>query len=99
MSYAVDLHTHSPYAHGTSKRLTFENLAKWARIKGIDLLVSGDFTQPVWAAETRAKLRDLGNGLFEYGGRPVHPGHGGQLQRDARGAATAGAHPRLRAQL
>ena len=68
MSYAADLHTHSPYAHGTSRRLTFENLAKWARIKGIDLLASGDFTQPVWAAETRAKLRDLGNGLFEHGG-------------------------------
>ena len=68
MSYAADLHTHSPYAHGTSKRLTFENLAKWARIKGIDLLASGDFTQPVWAAETRAKLRDLGDGLFEHGG-------------------------------
>ena len=68
MSYAADLHTHSPYAHGTSKRLTFENLARWARIKGIDLLASGDFTQPVWAAETRAKLRDLGDGLFEHGG-------------------------------
>ena len=68
MSYAADLHTHSPYAHGTSKRLTFENLAKWARIKGIDLLASGDFTQPMWAAETRAKLRDTGDGLFEHGG-------------------------------
>ena len=68
MSYAADLHTHSPYAHGTSKRLTFENLAKWARLKGIDLLASGDFTQPVWAAETRAKLRDTGDGLFEYDG-------------------------------
>ena len=68
VSYAVDLHTHSPHAHGTSKRLTFENLAKWARIKGIDLLASGDFTQPVWAAETRAKLRDTGDGLFEHGG-------------------------------
>ena len=68
MPYAVDLHSHSPYAHATSKRLTFENLAKWARIKGIDLLASGDFTQPVWAAETRTKLRDLGDGLFEHGG-------------------------------
>ena len=68
MSYSADLHTHSPYAHGTSKRLTFENLAKWARTKGIDLLASGDFTQPVWAAETREKLHDLGDGLFEHGG-------------------------------
>jgi len=68
LSYAADLHIHSPYAHGTSRRLTFENLAKWARTKGIDLLASGDFTQPVWAAETKAKLRDMGDSLFEHGG-------------------------------
>jgi uncharacterized protein (TIGR00375 family) len=68
VSYAADLHTHSPFAHGTSGQLSFENLARWARTKGIDLLASGDFTQPQWLAETRSKLRDTGNGLFENGG-------------------------------
>ena len=68
MSYVADLHLHSPYARGTSRQLTFENLASWARIKGIDLLSSGDFTHPVWLEETRSKLRDAGNGLLELDG-------------------------------
>ena len=68
MTYAADLHTHSPFAQGTSKQLSFENLARWARIKGIDLLASGDFTQPQWLQETRASLRETGDGLFEHGG-------------------------------
>ena len=68
MTYVADLHTHSPYARGTSNQLTFENLAKWAKFKGIDLLASGDFTHPAWFRETGEKLRDAGNGLFELGG-------------------------------
>ena len=68
MTYVADLHIHSPYARSTSKALTFDNLARWARIKGIDLLASADFTHPVWFRETRRKLRDAGDGLYEYGG-------------------------------
>jgi uncharacterized protein (TIGR00375 family) len=68
MSYVADLHIHSPYARATSRQLTFENLARWARIKGIDLLASGDFTHPLWLQETREKLREVGDGTFEHGG-------------------------------
>ena len=48
MTYAADLHLHSRYAYATSKNLTLESLAAWARVKGIDLLSSADFTHPVW---------------------------------------------------
>ena len=68
MSYAVDLHVHSRYAYATSKALDFENLARHAKIKGIDLLASADFTHPAWFEESRRKLRDAGTGLFEYEG-------------------------------
>ncbi len=68
MAYVADLHLHSPYAMATSKDLTFENLARWARIKGIDLLASADFTHPARYQETRHKLRDRGDGLFEFEG-------------------------------
>ena len=68
MTYVADLHLHSRYAIGTSNKLNFENLALWARIKGIDLLASADFTHPVWFEETRAKLHDDGDGLFTYEG-------------------------------
>ncbi len=56
MSYVADLHLHSAYAMGTSPRLTLENLAAWAKLKGIVLLASADFTHRVWRAELRSKL-------------------------------------------
>ena len=68
MTYTADLHIHSSYAYATSRELNFENLAYWAKLKGIDLLASADFTQPEWFAESRAKLTDIGDGLYEHGG-------------------------------
>lgn len=68
MTYVADLHLHSPFAVGASKDLTFENLARWARTKGIALLASADFTHPRWFEETRRALRECGDGLFEHRG-------------------------------
>ena len=68
MSYVTDLHMHSRYAYATSKELNLENLARWAKIKGIDLLASADFTHPLWFEECRKNLKDTGDGLFEYEG-------------------------------
>lgn len=68
MSYVVDLHVHSRYAYATSKDLDFDSLARYAKIKGIDLLASADFTHPEWFEESRHMLKDAGTGLFEYGG-------------------------------
>lgn len=68
MRYAADLHLHSPFARATSRQLTFDNMAQWARVKGIDLLVSADFTHPEWFADTKRTLRPLGNGLYEHNG-------------------------------
>ncbi len=67
MSYAADLHIHSSYAYATSPDLNLANLAKWARIKGIDLLATGDFTHPLWLQQIRQTLEDTGDGLFALG--------------------------------
>ena len=68
MSYAADLHVHSRYAIGTSRTLDFETLTRWAKIKGIDLLASADFTHRDWFRETREKLIPCGDGLYEFDG-------------------------------
>ena len=68
MTYVADLHLHSPFARGTSKQLTFDNLARWAKVKGIDVLASADLTHPAWFDETRRKLRESGDGVYEYDG-------------------------------
>ncbi|MBI4689676.1 MAG: DNA helicase UvrD [Nitrospirae bacterium] len=44
--------------------MTLENLWRWAQLKGINVLGTGDFTHPKWLNELREKLDDCGNGLF-----------------------------------
>ena len=68
MRYAADLHLHSPFARATSRQLTLDNMAQWARVKGIDLLASADFTHPAWFADAKRTLRPMGNGLYEHNG-------------------------------
>jgi uncharacterized protein (TIGR00375 family) len=60
-----DLHIHSKYSRATSSALSFENLVKWARIKGLHLLGTGDFTHPIWIEEIK-KLKDGGKGFYYY---------------------------------
>ncbi len=43
-------------------------LAKWAKIKGIGVLGTGDFTHPLWLNELQDTLRETERGLFEYQG-------------------------------
>lgn len=61
-----DFHIHSRYSRACSKDLNVPELAKWAKIKGIGVLGTGDFTHPLWLEELKSLLRDKGNGLYEY---------------------------------
>lgn len=64
MRIIADLHIHSKYSRATSKEMEVEALAKWAKLKGIDLLATADFTHPAYFAELKQKLEPEGNGLF-----------------------------------
>jgi len=64
MRFIVDFHIHSKYSRATSKEMDLENLDKWARIKGVDVLGTGDFTHPAWFKELREKLEPAEAGLF-----------------------------------
>jgi len=64
MELIVDLHTHSHFSRATSKEATIEGLYKWGKIKGIDVIGTGDFTHPGWFAEIRDKLEPAEPGLF-----------------------------------
>ncbi|MDR7554533.1 MAG: endonuclease Q family protein [Armatimonadota bacterium] len=68
MRIIADLHLHSRYSRATSRDMDVENMARWARLKGITLLGTGDFTHPVWLRELRAKLRPTDRGLYTHGG-------------------------------
>ena len=62
--YVADLHIHSYYSRATSKDLNLEHLAKWAQIKGVQVVATGDIAHPGWLAELRAKLEPAEDGLF-----------------------------------
>ena len=65
MKIYSDLHIHSRYALACSKDLRIDNLEKWARIKGLNLLGTGDCLHPKWLEEIKQKLNDQGNGIYQ----------------------------------
>jgi len=64
MRIVADLHIHSKYSRATSREMELVTLARWAKLKGVTLLGTGDFTHPTWLAELRAQLVPDGAGLF-----------------------------------
>ncbi len=65
MRIFADLHLHSKYSRGTSQNMSIENLEKYARIKGLNLLGTADFTHPLWLRELREKLDEDGSGILK----------------------------------
>ena len=56
MKFIADLHIHSHFSMATSKKLTPEHLDYWAKLKGIKVVGTGDFSHPGWTAELKEKL-------------------------------------------
>lgn len=66
MKFIADVHVHSHYSRATSKDLDLEHLAKWAQLKGIKVVGTGDFVHPGWMAELKEKLEPAEEeGLFK----------------------------------
>ncbi len=65
MKLISDLHIHSRFSRATSKALNIENLEKYARIKGVNLLGTGDFTHPEWIKELKNNLEEDGTGILK----------------------------------
>ena len=64
MKIIADLHIHSPYSRAVSKAMTLPNLDYYARLKGINILGTGDFTHPKWFNELKNKLIKAEEGLY-----------------------------------
>jgi uncharacterized protein (TIGR00375 family) len=65
--FIADFHIHSKYSRATSKEMDIPHLDHSARMKGITLLGTGDFTHPQWLRELKDNLEDCGNGLYRHG--------------------------------
>ena len=70
MPFHADLHLHSHYSRATSKHLNLEHVYKWAQLKGIRVVGTGDFVHPGWMDELEEKLQPAEEGLFRL--KPEH---------------------------
>jgi uncharacterized protein (TIGR00375 family) len=60
-----DFHIHSKYARACSKYISLEGIDSFCRIKGVDIIATGDFTHPVWFKELEQKLEEHAQGLYK----------------------------------
>jgi uncharacterized protein (TIGR00375 family) len=69
MKIFLDAHIHSKYSRATSKNMDLEHLATFAKLKGLNMLGTGDATFPLWLEELKKKLKEVNNsGIYEYRG-------------------------------
>ncbi len=64
MAFVADLHIHSHLSRATARDLDLEHLHFWAKLKGVQVLGTGDFTHPEWFKEIREKLEPAEEGLL-----------------------------------
>ena len=66
MQQILDLHIHSKYSRACSQQLTLSNIDAACRVKGVDIIATGDFTYPAWFANIKEQLEEIGNsGLYK----------------------------------
>ncbi|MCL5970491.1 MAG: endonuclease Q family protein [Patescibacteria group bacterium] len=64
MRIIADLQLHSKYSRAVSPQMILPEIAKWAMIKRIDLMATGDWTHPLWFREIASLLTEKSPGLY-----------------------------------
>jgi len=59
MRQILDLHIHSKYSRACSPNLTLANIDAACRIKGVDIIATGDFTYPAWFDDIKNELEEI----------------------------------------
>jgi PHP family Zn ribbon phosphoesterase len=64
VKFVADLHLHSKYSRAVSQEMYLAKMAEYAKMKGISVLATGDFTHPFWIDRLKTELEEGGNGLY-----------------------------------
>lgn len=64
MELIADLHFHSKYSRAVSQQMVLSEIARWGKVKGINLMTTSDFTHPLWFREIKANLKELEEGVY-----------------------------------
>ena len=59
MRVIADLHVHSRFSRATSEKMTIDEITRFAKIKGLQLVGTGDFTHPKWLEELQQNLTGI----------------------------------------
>jgi len=74
MRVIADLHIHGRHSRATSHKMSIGEIARFAKIKGLNLVGTGDFTHPQWLKELRETLvEEPGTGLYRVAENPDFP--------------------------
>ncbi|MCW4016916.1 MAG: endonuclease Q family protein [Candidatus Bathyarchaeota archaeon] len=74
MRVVADLHIHSKYSRATSQNMDITEITRFAKIKGLTLVGTGDFTHPKWFSELSNELSEVsGTSLYGSAKRPESP--------------------------
>jgi uncharacterized protein (TIGR00375 family) len=74
MRVIADLHIHGRYSRATSDKMCVEEIARFAKIKGLNLVGTGDFTHPKWLKELQETLvQESNTGLYKVAKYPELP--------------------------
>lgn len=65
MTFVADLHLHSKYSRAVSPNMILPEMARWARLKGLDIISASDFTHPLWFRELKSQLSEDTQGLYK----------------------------------
>ncbi len=60
----ADFHIHSKYSRGSSSNMEPRTLCSFAKLKGLNVLGTGDFSHPKWLTELKEKLEEVGDTGF-----------------------------------
>jgi uncharacterized protein (TIGR00375 family) len=72
----ADLHIHSRFSRATSEQMSIKEIARYAKIKGLQIVGTGDFTHPQWLREIRQTLvPETDTGLYKVASTPELPVH------------------------
>jgi uncharacterized protein (TIGR00375 family) len=71
MRVIADLHIHGRYSRATSDKMHIEEIARFAKIKGLNLVGTGDFTHPKWLKELQETLvQESSTSLYKVAKNP-----------------------------
>jgi uncharacterized protein (TIGR00375 family) len=72
MRVIADLHIHSKYSRATSQNMDIPTIAFYARIKGLNIVGTGDIFHPLWFKEVKEQLVETyeGSGIYALKDKP-----------------------------